>query len=164
MSKPDVSRSRLHDVFGSVLGVCAFAMLISSPWQVDTTGPDPFYKGPLIFPLIVFLLVIAGSLPSIWRLIRPRRQSSWYLDGYGIPAKGILMLGLLATYLVGVVTIGMEVATWLFLVISMKIVGQDSILKITVFPLLITLILYLVFKLLLDIWFPEPLIVTWLWE
>lgn len=164
MPTPDFSKSRFHDLLGSVLGVSALAMLVSSPWQVDTTGPDPFYKGPLIFPLIVFSLIIAGSLPSIWRLIRPSGQASWYLDGYGAPVRGIVILGLLVAFLTGIITIGMEAASWLFLVVSMKIVRQDSFIKITVFPIVVTLCLYLVFRVFLEIWFPEPMIMTWFGE
>jgi len=132
-------------------------MLLTSAWQVDTSGPDPFYKGPLIFPLIVFCLMIAGSLPSLWRLFKPS-QSSWYLDGQGKPFKTMVILCLLICYLAGIICIGLEVSTWLFLLVSLKLVNQDSILKLTLIPVLVTLVLFIIFKYFLDLWFPEPLI------
>jgi hypothetical protein len=135
-------------------------MLITAAWQVDTSGPEPFYKGPLVFPLMVFLVMIIGSLPSLWRLIKPSGSVTWFLDGHGAPIKGVIVLGLLVALLSGVVTIGMEVSVWLFLLFSMKIVGQDSVVKMVVFPVAVTAILYVVFKLCLDIWFPEPAIMT----
>lgn len=164
MSKKDFSSSRVHDLFGSVLGVFALSMLISSPWQVDTSGPDPFYKGPLIFPIIVSCLILAGSLPSMWRLLRPSLHASWYLDGYGKPFKNMIILGLLILYLAGIVAIGLEISTWLFLVIALKFVKQDSMIKITLIPILVTLILFLIFKIFLDVWFPEPLIMEFFSE
>ena len=147
--------SRVHDLFGAILGVFALAMLVSSRWQIDTSGPDPFYKGPLIFPLIVCCLMLAGSL---WRLFKPVRNASWHLDGQGKPIKGIFILGLLMIYIPGIMAIGMELSTWLFLMIGLKLVKQDSVLKLTAIPIVVTLILYLVFKVFLDVWFPEPLI------
>ena len=150
--------SRVHDLFGAVLGGFALIMLVVSPWQIDTSGPYPFYKGPLIFPLMVCCLMLAGSLPSLWRLFRPGLNTAWYLDGKGKPVKNILILGLLILYLAGIMTLGLEFSTWLFLMISLKLVKQDSVLKLTCIPLGVTLILYLVFKVFLDVWFPEPLI------
>lgn len=158
MPKKDISSSRVHDLFGSILGVFAITMLITASWQVDTSGPDPFYKGPLIFPLIVLCLIIAGSLPSMWRLFRPKEQSSWYLDGKGKPFKTAVILGLLICYIAGIIWIGLEVSTWLFLLIALKLVKQDSMMKLSLIPVLVTLILFIIFKYFLDIWFPEPLI------
>jgi len=164
MSKSNFSASRVHDLAGSVLGVFALVMLISSPWQVDTTGPDPFYKGPLIFPLIVFVLIVAGSLPSMLRLVRPLKDASWELDEDGLPFLNVVILGLLVLYLFGLLAIGLEASTWLFLMVSMKVVKQDTRLKIIFFPILMTLILYLVFKVFLDVWFPEPFIMTYIMD
>ncbi|MGD9224522.1 MAG: hypothetical protein PVH22_14815 [Desulfobacteraceae bacterium] len=110
MSQRQFSQSKVHDLLGALLGVFALVMLITASWQVDTTGPDPFYKGPLIFPLIVFLLMIIGSLPSLWRLVKPCACSTWRLDGYGAPKKSVIVLGLLVAFLSGVITIGMEVS------------------------------------------------------
>ena len=74
--------SRSHDLFGALLGLGALAMLLVSPWQVDTTGPDPFYKGPLLFPLMILGMTLAASLPSMWRLIKPGVDASWHLDDF----------------------------------------------------------------------------------
>ncbi len=164
MSDTQFSNSRIHDLLGSIFGIMAIILLIASPFQVDTTGPDPFYKGPLIFPIIVFILMAAGSIPSMWRLLKPAAGSSWYLDGYGKPKTNMIVLGLLIFYLFGLVVLGLEFSTWLFLVVALKLVKQDSRFKIFVFPLLVTLILYLVFKVFLDVWFPEPLIIEWIME
>ncbi len=153
--------SRSHDLFGALLGLAALAMLLLSPWQVDTTGPDPFYKGPLLFPLMVLGLTLAGSLPSMWRMIRPLAGSSWYLDGRGFPRRPMVMLCLLILFLAALPLVGMEAATWLFLTIALKYLKQDGPMKLLLIPALVTLILYLVFKFFLDIWFPEPLVMDW---
>lgn len=154
--------SRSHDLFGALLGLAALAMLLLSPWQVDTTGPDPFYKGPLLFPLMVLGMTLAGSLPSMWRLMKPAPGASWYLDGAGFPRRPLVMLCFLIVFLAALPLVGMEASTWLFLTISLKYLKQDSRMKLILIPALVTLILYLVFKVFLDIWFPEPLVMEWL--
>ncbi|MBC8440991.1 MAG: tripartite tricarboxylate transporter TctB family protein [Deltaproteobacteria bacterium] len=159
MPEKKFSASRVHDLFGSVLGLFALVMLVSSPWQVDSSGPDPFYKGPLIFPLIVFSLILAGALPSMWRLVRPSIQASWYLDGHGRSFKTLIILGLLILYPAGLLFLGLEISTWLFLFIALKLVKQDSLLKLTIIPILVTIILFVLFKFFLDVWFPEPLLI-----
>ena len=158
MLKDDHSLSRVHDLFGALLGLFALVMLITISWQVDTTGPDPFYKGPLIFPLMVLSIMITGSLPSAWRLIKPAATASWFLDGEGIPYRTMVVAGLLTLYPAGMLYLGLEISTGLFLFLGLKIVKQDSILKLTIIPIAITAIIYLLFKFFLDIWFPTPLL------
>lgn len=157
MATSDHSRSRVHDLLGSILGLFALGMLITSPWQVDTSGPDPFYKGPLIFPLATFALMVCGSLPSLWRMLRPEKGTSWHLDGKGFQVRTLWIAVLLMGYMAGLVLFGLEISTWLFLVISLRIVGHGSPLKMLLIPLGTALVLHLLFKVLLDIWFPQPL-------
>ena len=159
MSKDDHhSLSRVHDLFGALLGLFALVMLTTISWQIDTSGPDPFYKGPMLFPLIVLFIILAGSLPSIWHMLKPAVNASWYFDGDGIPYKTMVVAGLLALYPFGMTYLGLEMTTWLFLVSGMKIVKQDSFVKLVIVPAAITAIIYLMFKFFLDIWFPTPLL------
>ncbi len=160
MSEEHNPHSRIHDLLGAGLGLAALGLLLSSPWQVDTAGPDPFYKGPLIFPLLVLSLLLGASLPSMYRLCRPPAGASWRLDGQGFPAKGLPALGLLVLFLAGLPTVGLEITTWLFLFCCMCLLGQRSLGKLIGLPTAVTVILSLVFKVFLDVWFPSPL----LWE
>ncbi len=45
MSQPLNQASRWHDLAAVCLGGLAAVFLISAPWQVDTSGPDPFTRG-----------------------------------------------------------------------------------------------------------------------
>lgn len=152
------SLSRVHDLFGALLGLFALVMLVTISWQIDTSGPDPFYKGPMIFPLIVLFIMVTGSLPSIWHMIKPTANTSWYLDGDGIPYKTMVVAGLLALYPLGLTYLGLEITTYLFLFTGLKIVKQDSLVKLVTIPVIITAAIYLVFKFFLDIWFQTPLL------
>lgn len=160
MEQTQDQRSRIHDLFASILGAFALVMLLTIRLQIDTSGPDPFYKGPMIFPLIVLSLILGASLPSVWRLVRPERAATWHLDGQGVPGKSLRVLGLLILYLGGLIYLGLEISTCAFLFVALWIVEQRSKPKILGIPLAVTAILYLVFKYFLDVWFPTPV----LWE
>jgi hypothetical protein len=155
-------KSRIHDLFGAFLGVGAAGLLATVRWNVDTSGPDPFYKGPLIFPLLVLSMMVLASLPSIWRLVKPGPDQSWRLDGEGVPQKTLVILGLLVANLFGLKIIGLEASTLLFLVIGLWYLGRRRPAELIVLPLVVTGLLVLVFKHFLDVWFPAPLILEWL--
>ena len=156
--------SRTHDLFSAFLGAFAAFALITSPWNVDTEGPDPFYKGPLIFPVMVLAMMILASLPAFVRLLSPPADSTWRLDGEGYPKKTLAVLGLLIATLVGLNLIGLEVSAWLYLTISLYYLGHRGVLKLIVLPLVITGLIFLVFKHFLGVFFPTPLIMEWIWE
>ena len=164
MIQKSKTHSRTHDLFSAFLGAFAAFTLITSPWNVDTEGPDPFYKGPLIFPVMVLFMMILASLPAWVRLVSPPTDSSWRLDGQGFPKKTLVVLGLLVATLVGLNLIGLEISAWLFLSMGLYYLGHRGILKLMVLPLVITGLIFLVFKHFLGVFFPTPLIVEWIWE
>ena len=161
MANPVEVSSRVHDLFATLLGGAATFVLLSVHWQVDTSGPDPFYKGPLIFPLLVLSLMILSSLPAAWRLVRPPKYASWRLDGNGTPIKTAVVLGFLVAYLFGLVIIGLELSSWAFLFISLYYLGHRSPLKLILIPLIVTGLMVLIFKHLLVVFFPTPLLINW---
>lgn len=163
MSQSTDNQSRVHDLFAAVLGAFAAFCLITSPWNVDTEGPDPFYKGPLIFPIIVLSMMILASLPACKRLFSPAAGSSWQLDGEGYPKKTLFVLGLLIAMLAGLNLIGLEVCAFAFLCASLYLLGHRGPMKLIVLPLVMTGLIVLVFKYFLGVFFPTPLIAEWLW-
>jgi hypothetical protein len=156
--------SRFNDLFSAFLGAFAAITLITSPWNVDTEGPDPFYKGPLIFPVMVLSMMILASLPAWTRLISPPPNSSWRLDGKGFPKKTLVVLGLLIALLAGLGLIGLEVSAWLFLTITLYYLGHRGVLKLVVLPLVMAGLIVLIFKHFLGVFFPTPMVADWLWE
>jgi hypothetical protein len=163
MSQSNDNQSRVHDLFAAVLGAFAAVCLITSPWNVDTEGPDPFYKGPLIFPIMVLSMMILASLPACKRLFSPADGSSWQLDGDGYPIKTLIVLGLLIALLAGLSLIGLEICALAFLSGSLYLLGHRGPLKLIVLPLVMTGLIVLVFKYFLDVFFPTPFIAEWLW-
>ena len=164
MSQETNSTGRVHDLFAASLGAFAAICLITSPWNVDTEGPDPFYKGPLIFPVIVLSMMILASLPACKRLFSPAEGATWHLDGEGYPKKTLGVLGLLIATLVGLNLIGLEVSALAFLGSSLYLVGHRGPVKLIVLPLVMTGLIVLIFKSFLDVFFPTPLLAEWLWE
>ena len=155
--------SRWHDLLAASLGGLAAIVLISAPWQVDTSGPDPFYKGPLIFPLLALGLMVLASLPAVWRLIKPPEGASWQLDGAGIPLKTIVVLGFLILFPAGLVLIGLEASSWGFLFSLLYYLGYRKPRTLILVPLIVTGLLVLIFKYVLDVFFPTPLVME-LWQ
>jgi hypothetical protein len=164
VSQEPKKHSRVNDLFSAFLGAFAAFALITSPWNVDTEGPDPFYKGPLIFPIIVLSMMIMASLPAWVRLISPPADSSWRLDGKGFPKKTLVVLALLIALLAGLSLIGLELSSWLFLSITIYYLGHRGALKLILLPLVMTGLIVLIFKYFLGVFFPTPMIVDWLWE
>jgi len=164
MSQETNNQSRVHDLLSASLGAFAAFCLITSPWNVDTEGPDPFYKGPLIFPIMVLSMMILAALPACRRLFSPADGSSWRLDGGGYPRKTLMVLGLLIAMLAGLNLIGLEVCALAFLSVSLYILGHRGPFKLIVLPLVMTGLIVLIFKHFLGVFFPTPLIAEWIWE
>jgi len=156
------TKSRVHDLFMSLLGIFAALLLVTLNYAIDINGATyPFYKGPKIFPIFVLLIMFIFSLPAICRLLCPHPDSSWYLDGKGIPYKPMMIFPLLAGFfLVGFVIIGLELSVFLFLFISFYILKRRSIFELFVIPLVYTIIIVYLFKYVLDIYFPTPSILN----
>ena len=164
MNQSTEHQSRVHDLFSAVLGAFAAFCLVTSPWNVDTEGPDPFYKGPLIFPIMVLSMMILASLPACKRLFTPPAGSSWHLDGEGYHLKTLLVLGMLIAMLVCLSVVGLEVSAFAFLSGSLFSLGHRGMFKLLVLPLIMTGLIVLVFKYLLGVYFPAPLVADWFWE
>lgn len=163
MSQPTDKPSRVHDLFAAVLVAFAAFCLITSPWNVDTEGPDPFYKGPLIFPIMVLSMMVLASLPACKRLLSPADGSTWQLDGGGFPKKTLAVLGLLIAMLGGLNLIGLEISALAFLAASLHLLGHRGPFKLVVLPLVMTGLIVMIFKYFLDVFFSTPLIAEWLW-
>ncbi len=152
------AKSRAHDMLAAALGALALLILISSPWQVDMNDPNPFYKGPLLFPLMALSIIVLAALPSAWRLLKPPAGAVWTLDGFGRPAKPLVMLILIVLYLAGLILIGLEISTLLIMSTALYYLGNRSKFELFGIPVIMTVILYVAFKYFLDIYFPTPLL------
>ncbi|NNG01517.1 MAG: hypothetical protein HKM93_19170 [Desulfobacteraceae bacterium] len=162
MSEKMSQQSRTHDLLAAVIGGFALITLLTAGWNVDTSGPDPFYKGPLLFPVLVLSFMVISALPAIRRLIWPATGVKWYLDGNGLPVKTMWILVFLIAALFGFSIIGLEASTALFLMGALHFMGVRGLFQGVGLPLLLTLVIVLVFKLFLDVWFPEPLFLNWM--
>ena len=152
-------RSRVHDAFAAGVGLVALILLIGSPWLVDRSGPDPFYKGPLIFPLIALALTALGALPGAVRLLRTSRTESWFLDGRGVPWRAIGLFVLMAFFPIAISLAGLGPAAFVFVFAGLMIVGYRKPLRSLGIAAAVAIGLHLAFISFLDIWFPTPMLV-----
>jgi hypothetical protein len=81
MNAQDGASSRVHDLVGTILGLFAALMLATIRWQVDTSGPDPFYKGSLIFPILVSILD-AACVPACHVAAAPPSRRGFLAFGW----------------------------------------------------------------------------------
>lgn len=152
-------KSRVHDLLMTIIGVFAAVLLFNLNSAIDTKGATyPFYKGPKIFPIFVLSIMFIFSLPAMRRLLLPPPDNSWYLDGKGIPYRPMMVFPLLAGFfLVGFIYIGLELSVFLFLFISLYMLKHCSLFKLLVIPAIYTIIIVYLFKYVLNIYFPTPL-------
>jgi hypothetical protein len=147
-------------LFAAILGFFAALLLSTFKMHIDTTAvPYPFYKGPTIFPLMVLSLMVLSSLPAAYRLIRPASDASWWLDGRGWPRRPTLTLVLLILFfLFGITGIGLEASVLLFLISAYYLLGYRNTKINLLIPFIYTVVIVIIFKHILNIWFPQPLI------
>ena len=145
------------DLLAAGLGLAALGLLAASPWLVDRSGPEPFHKGPLIFPLIALAVMLAGALPAVVRLAASWRRGGLRAKSFAVPWPASRLLLLMCLFPWGLTAIGLEAATLLFVFAGLQLVGWRHPLAAGAIGLVLATILHLAFKGVLDIWFPEPL-------
>lgn len=153
--------ARPHDLLMAALGAAAAGLLVGAPWLVDRSGPDPFYKGPLIFPLIALALMVAASLPSALRLARGR-GGGWRVDGHGVPWRGIRVFAVMAPFPLAVGVVGLQASTFAFTAAGLWLAGYRRPGAGLVAAIVATALIHLAFRSFLDVWFPSPLVLDWL--
>lgn len=155
-NEPAPERSRADGAFAAVLGLTALALLAASPWLVDTSGPDPFYKGPLIFPLLALSIAVIGAAPPA---LAGLRASGWRVDGRGFPWAALRLLALASLFPPAIAAVGLDLATFAFVSAGLALVGYRHRGRLLLAAALVTAAMHLAFVTALDIWFPAP----WLW-
>ncbi len=150
------SESRLQDLLQVLLGMFCFFMLCISPWQIDLDVPYPFYKGPLIVPLIILSMGTLACLPACLRLLKPAKNASWQLDGKGFPKTPCILFVLGILFIISIYYCGLEISTLVFLCIMLRVLNVTNIYILFGIPLFFTFLFWFVFKFMLDLYFPTP--------
>lgn len=144
-----------HDALAAAIGCVALFLFAFSPWLVDRSGPEPFYKGPLIFPMMVLAMIVAGAIPSIWRIAATRPAGPLRVDGKGFPLRGAFLFATMCLYPSTIAAIGLEAATFLALLLGM-LIGGRSLLQSLGIAVLLTALAWIAVRAFLDLWFPQP--------
>jgi hypothetical protein len=105
--------------------------------------------------------MILASLPAVWRLIKTPEGASWRLDGEGLPQKSAIVLGGLIVFLFGLVFIGLECSSWGFLFTLLYYLGHRTPRTLILVPLIVTGLIVLIFKHVLGVFFPTPLLMNY---
>ena len=146
-----------QDVLAAALGAFCALMLAISPWQIDLDVPYPFYKGPLLMPLLILTMGTLASLPSWRRLLMNRKSRSFHVS---VPRKALCMFVVVALFPVCIKFAGLELATIVILSAELFLAGQRNIKIIAIVTACVTILFWIVFRQLLDVYFPEPLILS----
>ncbi len=148
--------SRYQDLLQAFFGLFCLIMLCVSPFQIDLDVPYPFYKGPLFVPALVLSVGILASLPALFRLAKPLKNSEWNLDGKGFPKTPAILFILATLFVVSIFYVGLELSTIVFLFIMLKFLGLKNIYLLIILPLSFALFFWFIFKFTLDLYFPTP--------
>jgi hypothetical protein len=160
MTHPDPKR-RGSDILAALLGLLGAGLLVSTRWEVDVSGPYPFYKGPLIFPLIALSLMVIAGLPAIWRLLQAAAGESWSVAGLGMPSRPLVLLALMILFAFGIGAVGLEISSFLFMSIAFYYLGHRDVMRLILIPSIGTVVLAVAFKYFLGVYFPSPLVFGW---
>ena len=144
-----------HDALALAIGAIALVLLVLSPWLVNSSGPEPFYKGPLIFPLIALSVTVCGALPAAWRHIHNRRAISLHVDGAGLPARSAILFLIMCLFPLAIDAVGLEVATFALTFAGLLLVYRKPVASLIIAACL-TVAIHLAFRTFLDVWFPNP--------
>ena len=153
---PAPETSRTDGAFAALVGLAALGLLAASPFLVDTSGPDPFYKGPLIFPIVALSIAVLGAAPSTLAGLRAAR---WRIDGRGFPSAAVRLFLLASLFAPAIAAVGLDLATFVFVALGLALVGDRRPGRLLLAAAGITGAVDLAFVSALDIWFPSP----WLW-
>lgn len=145
------------DLLAASLGLAGAALLVASPWLVDRSGPEPFYKGPLVFPLIALAILVAGALPAMLRVGRRLAAGEGAVHGFRPPWPALRLVGLMAFFPAALPLVGLEPAVAGFGFAGLLLAGWRRPLAAAAIALALALVLHLAFRTLLDVWFPPPL-------
>ena len=144
-----------HGVLVVAIGIVTLVFFVLSPWLVDTSGPDPFYKGPLMFPLMVLGMTALAALPSAIRIVCSPTARSVHIDGHGFPRRTAVLFVLMCLYPTGIAALGLQAATFLVVLCGLLIVRRSSLQSLIIATGL-TLAIHLIFRTFLNVWFPPP--------
>ncbi len=147
-----------QDLIGTALGLFCLAMLVLAPSQIDLDVPYPFYKGPLLFPMIALSIGVFASLPSMFRLSKGFARGC--RAGFVFPKKAALMFSLAVLYPVGIMLVGLEASTLVILFLELLVCGVRRPILLAGIPAGMAVLFWLVFRRLLDVYFDEPLVMT----
>ncbi|MEW5421068.1 tripartite tricarboxylate transporter TctB family protein [Amorphus sp. 3PC139-8] len=143
------------DALATLIGLAALGLMVTAKSHVDVSGPDPFYKGPLIFPLIALAITAAGAVPAAARLLRAPRSASQAIR-VRLPPRPLLLFVLACFYAPAIAVAGLDASTFAFLFAGLLLAGYLKPLRALLTAAIVTLLMHLAFITVLDIWFPAP--------
>lgn len=156
------STQRANAIFALLISVAATGLMLVGPEFLPKTQKDaPLYTSPLFFPFIALSITLISALALTVKSMN-NLKIILDMDVQGTTPKirlvAILLL-LFSAYCLLIPVLGYFIASFLFLVIAMFIVGFRGI-RLWIQALVFTVLLYLLFIQGLDVWFPE----SWLSE
>ncbi len=154
--------SSADDRAEAVIGLGAAVLLAGSPWLVDTSGPYPFYEGPLIFPVIALAIMTLAAFPAVVRLVRERSARVRGHGGIRGVSPSLRLFAVMCLFPAAVLVVGLEASTWLFMAVGLRLAGYRNSAVTLATATAVTVVVYIAFRLVLDVWFPTPVLLTWL--
>ncbi|WBU62128.1 tripartite tricarboxylate transporter TctB family protein [Paracoccus albus] len=152
MSADEQPQSPGENLALALIGLVALILLVASPWLVDRSGPDPYYKGPLIYPqLVLAIIVVAALRPAIQAIRHPTGIRGIDL----MPRRSLGVFALMCAFPVMIAAIGLAPACLLAMALGL-ITARQSWQRSLIIAIAGAAVLWLLFKGLLDIWFPQP--------
>jgi len=143
------------------LAVGAAGLLLSASY-LGASSRLPFGElarpGAGVFPLLVGVLLVIGSLSTLWEGLRTSAAEQVELPAGRDRLRLLVLLAALFVYILALPWLGQLIASALFLILLMRVLSDVAWPRVIVYSLIISATLYFIFVRLLNVPMPRGML------
>lgn len=114
--------------------------------------------GAGVFPLLVGVLLVIGSLSTLWEGLRTSTAEQVELPAGRDRLRLLVLLAALFVYIIALPWLGQLIASALFLILLMRVLSDVAWPRVIVYSLIISATLYFIFVRLLNVPMPRGIL------
>lgn len=149
--------------FCATLAIAAALLVAFQSSLVPGVVGEAYYRQPAFFPIITLVLVaVIGVLGAVRYALGARLLEDDELAGTTPHVATLLAVAVLFALYIGLAKLFGYLTATLIFAIGALVASRSADSRSIVALVISSLLLYLVFRVYLDVWFPEPFVLDWL--